>query len=188
LNKAAALLLCLLVLLPCAPAKGADAKPACQAPGKRAPSFEFKDQYGSAATLEDFKGLPLALVYGDRASGERSTALGKSLNARYNTGPDGKALQRLRIVPVAHLGAVPEPLRGAALKIILELSKKKNLPPLLLDWDALLEKQYGYTPETTNVYIVDGEGRLAACAALVKKQDYDTLFRKLDALVPPPKK
>lgn len=192
MSKALALTLLMMMLPLCAPGRAApqkqEKKTACQAPGDPAPDFEFTDQYGDAHARDDYAGLPVVLVYAGRDSSERSRALGQSLRARYNVAPGGEPVLRLHIVPVAHLAAVPPPMREVALKFILEMSEKNQLPPMLLDWDGFLDKQFGFTPGATNAYALDASGRVAACAVLKKKSDYNALFSALDALVAPEKK
>jgi len=114
--------------------------------------FELQDQFDHRYSDASFRGKPLLLIICDRSSGRFGPAWGRALDA--HLGSNWRA--RTSVVPVAQMPGLPRFLRGFAKGRFPHQSDQA----VLLDWDNVLSKAYGFHPGNCNLFVFDAAGRL----------------------------
>lgn len=145
-------------------------------PGERGLAFELEDQRGGAVVYPlaapDGVGRgqePVVLVVwadrkGAKARGGWAEALRERYGARSAVGGGGGALPpgaeppELVILPVAHLEAVPAPLRPLVRRRVFGDRER----PVALDWKGEVAAQLGLEPGVPNLAVLDRDGRVVA--------------------------
>ena len=170
-------------------AAGPDPTSGLLRPGDRGFEVELEDQYGDRVVYplpEERLNLdgsaPVTLVvWAGRGGADARRGWIRSLRARYAEALDRESRPGLVVLAVAHLPDVPGLLRGFILRRHFE-----DRPPVGLDWDQTVARQLGFEPSTTNLAVLDPEGRLAArLSGDPTEPNQRRLFRVLDPLLSP---
>lgn len=146
--------------------------------GSPAPDFTLKDQYEQDFMLNKLKGQNVLLVVGDRKGSQYGGPYSEAVTRNV-----GSAVQ-IHTVSIADLRAVPRFLRGFVKgKFQGNASDGKPKSSVELDWDGVIETQYGFAKEKTNIYLIDRNGILQYRAAGTgTAQELDELVRQVRGL------
>jgi hypothetical protein len=146
--------------------------------GSPAPDFTLKDQYEKDFRLSQLKGRNVLLVVGDRKGSQYGGPYWDGV--KKNVGSD----IQIDAVSVADLRAVPRLLRGWVKgKFLGNESDGKPKNSVVLDWDGVIENQYGFAKEKTNIYLIDRNGILQYRAAGTgTAPEVDELIRQVRGL------
>jgi hypothetical protein len=124
-----------------------------------APDFSIRDQYDHELQLSVQRGKPVLLVYGDRVGSDYMSDWADAVL-------QSTVSSSVNVIRIANLRAVPSLLHGYVKRMFQKPSDNgKPSRPVLLDWDAVVAKTYGFTDDLTNVYLIDENGilRYTAC-------------------------
>ena len=124
--------------------------------GELAPDFWLKDQWEEFFKLSNLRGQVVLLVYGDRGGAQFNGNWAKAVREKYNSGGN----ERVKIVPIANLSAVPRPFRGYAKGKFQVVNEGTRARPVLLDWEGGVAKLYGFQEGVSNVYLINRDGVL----------------------------
>jgi peroxiredoxin len=151
--------------------------------GVAAPTFTLRDQYDKALQLSDLRGSLVVLVDADRTGNQFNGAWVKPLRTRYNT----PQLQQIRIVQIAHLSSVPGFLHNYVKGKFISKDSAHPNGPVLLDWEGIVAKAYGFHDEVSNIYLIDRDGILRFTASgKGTTTDLDPLIQLLDKIIARP--
>jgi len=127
--------------------------------GSTAPDFALKDQYDHEVQLSTQRGKAVLLICGDRIGSDYMGVWARAVR-------DSAVAPSVTVFRIANLRAVPSLLHSYVKHKFQSLNAEgKPSSPVLLDWDALVAKLYGFTDDVTNVYLIDQKGilRYTAC-------------------------
>jgi hypothetical protein len=155
--------------------------------GDRGFRMELADQHDEPvvyplprARLNPDGSPPVVLVvWAGRRGAEGRQAWAQALRSRYGEQLDRRASPGLVVLPVAHLGGVPAPLRG-----LVRSRYFSDRPPVALDWQGETADQLGFVPRVPNLAVLAPDGTLTArLAGNPEPQVRDELFAALDRLL-----
>lgn len=165
--------------------------------GDRGLAFELEDQRGGAVVYpldaRDGEGRgegPVVLVvWADRKGAKARGGWAEALRERYGERsavgggiPPEAEPPELVILPVAHLEAVPAPLRPLVRRRVFGDRER----PVALDWKGEVAAQLGLEPGVPNLAVLDGDGRLVAkLAGEPTPERQAELFAVVDPLLGP---
>lgn len=140
--------------------------------GSAAPDFKIDDQYDHPVQLSAYRGKPLLIVAGDRQGSEYMNAWEHGAKAAV-TG------SRLTVIEIAILNGVPGFMHAYVKhRFQGKNSKGRANSPVVLDWDGLIPRSYGFRDDLTNVYLIDSQGVLIyTSAGKGTPEDIDSLIR-----------
>jgi hypothetical protein len=151
--------------------------------GAAAPFFSLSDQYDKTLQLTDLRGSLLVLIDADRTGNEFNGAWVRPLVTRYNT----PQLRKIRVVQVAHLASAPGFMRNFIKGKFISKDSAHPNGPVLLDWQGIVAKSYGFHENVSNIYVVDAEGILRfTTSGKGASAELDPLFQLLDQLTAKP--
>lgn len=136
--------------------------------GDRAPNFELKDQFGKTWKLPGLADKVTVLVVATSDSGRLMGPWVDSLKSRYSN--------RITILGLLDLKSIPSIGRGIARSRI----KKETKDPMMLDFSGGTARNYGVSPKTPTVVVIDKTGVIRAIA----KQAFDkAAFDRVNASI-----
>jgi hypothetical protein len=127
--------------------------------GSVAPDFTLKDQWEHETQLCSQRGKPVLLIYGDRLGSEFMSVWAAAVR-------ESPSASSMNVIRIANLRAVPGPFHGfVKRKFQSPNDDGKPKSAVLLDFDGVVAKIYGFTGDLTNVYLIDRKGmlRYTAC-------------------------
>lgn len=151
--------------------------------------LEVEDQRGGRIVyplpqelLEPDGSAPVTLVvWAGRRGADARRGWTEALRSRYPEPLGRETRPGLVVLPVAHLPAVPGPLRRLILRRYFD-----DRPPTGLDWQRTVAEQLGFDPSTTNLALLAPDGRLVArLSGDPSEANRQRLFRVLDPLLDP---
>lgn len=158
-------------------------------PGDRGFELDVEDQRGGRIVyplpeelLEPDGSSPVTLVvWAGRRGADARRGWTEVLRERYPEPLGRETRPGLMVLPVAHLPAVPGPLRRLILRRYFD-----DRPPTGLDWERTVAEQLGFDPSTTNLAVLAPDGRLVArLSGDATETNRQRLFRVLDPLLDP---
>ncbi len=113
----------------------------------KAPEFELSDQHGQLRSLRSLAGRVIVLLASDKDGAEQNRHWGNYLVQKYG--------DRIAIVRIADVRTVP-----FFMKEKIRNDFKKDVNPILLDWDGSVFRAYGMKNKAANVALIDRNGVL----------------------------
>ncbi len=131
---------------------------------KKLIKFKLEDRDGKMRTEKEFKGKPLIAFASDKGgskySDARITGIQTGLKEKEGTRPAA-------VLAVADLSAIPSLMRGAVKRV---LPKPEKLS-LILDWEGVFDKAYGFKENKCNILVFSNSGVLMFQGAVTKVDD-----------------
>jgi len=147
--------------------------------GEVVPDFSIQDQYGNTFQLGSKRGNSIVLVCGDRKGNQFMSAWYQEVKARF---PNSQ--ERPELISVAILSGVPGFLHSWVRGKFLPANASEKRGPVLLDWSGTVPRLLGFTPDVTNVYLIDREGFLRyRTAGKGTASDASGLLEAIDAVM-----
>lgn len=151
--------------------------------GAAAPFFSLSDQYDKTLQLSDLRGSVIVLLDADRTGNEFNGAWVRPLVSRYNT----PQLRKIRVVQIAHLASAPGFMHNFIKGKFISKDPARPNGPVLLDWQGIVAKAYGFHEDVSNIYVIDAEGILRfTTSGKGTSAELDPLFQLLDQLTAKP--
>ncbi|MGL6073628.1 MAG: TlpA family protein disulfide reductase [Fimbriiglobus sp.] len=148
-----------------------------EAKDAKAVELVLEDQFERRQDLAAHRGNVVVLVYGDRRASDACRKFGEKMHILFHPTAEGQAPEKARSAPVADLEGVPMGKRSpdalfipvastgtvpGLVKDVIRAQIKKGSPdvPVWLDFNGLMEKNFGLRGGEPNLVVFDGQGRL----------------------------
>jgi hypothetical protein len=138
---------------------------------KKLITFKLEDRKGVQRTEKEFKGKSFILVASDKGGSKYNDAWMQKIQTGLKDREDAKPST---VMAIADLSAVPSLMRGAVRRILPKADKVN----LILDWEGIFAKAYGFEENKTNLLIFSNSGALLFQEAVTK---LDT--KKADSII-----
>lgn len=136
-----------------APSSAADVAPV----GRLAPDFDLSDQYDQPLKLSKLLGEVVLLIYSDREGSEFNFHWTEALKQQY----PADSQSELKLVRLANLRSLPALFRGIAKgRFRAPNDDGTSKLPVLLDWEGMVARLYGFRQGLPNLYLIDRGGIL----------------------------
>jgi hypothetical protein len=114
----------------------------------KAKDFSLKDQFGNVLEYKFPREKVTVLAFGDKDGSDQLEAWIRPLYDKYT--------DKVDIMGVAELSAVPAIARG----IVRAMIKKKSKKAVMLDWDGKVSKDFKYEKKLANIILIDKSGNI----------------------------
>jgi hypothetical protein len=116
----------------------------------KAKDFSLKDQFGNNLEYKFPREKISILAFGDKDGSDQLEAWIRPLYDKYT--------DKVDIMGVAELSAVPAIARG----IVRAMIKKKSKKAVMLDWEGKVSKDFNYEKKLANIVLIDKNGNIIA--------------------------
>jgi AhpC/TSA family len=114
----------------------------------KAKDFSLKDQFGNTLEYKFPREKLTILAFGDKDGSDQLEAWIRPLYDKYT--------DKIDIMGVAELSAVPAIARG----IVRAMIKKKSKKAVMLDWEGKVSKDFKYEKKKANIFLLDKNGNI----------------------------
>lgn len=124
---------------------------------QQASDFTLTHLTGRTVSLHDFRGRPVAVIFGGKDSSEQAKQMGLTLRSRYNA-------EQLPILSVLHLPGLPRLIHG-----LIKRQVEKDYQRAIIDETAMLRAAGRPVPDDPSEFVImlpDWEGKMAASFGL----------------------
>jgi hypothetical protein len=115
---------------------------------EKAKDFTLKDQFGNNLEYKFPREKVTILAFGDKDGSDQLEAWIRPLYDKYT--------EKIDIMGVAELSAVPAIARG----IVRAMIKKKSKKAVMLDWEGKVSKDFNYEKKKANIIVIDKNGNI----------------------------
>lgn len=139
---------------------------------EKAKDFSLKDQFGNTLEYKFPREKVSILAFGDKDGSEQLEAWIRPLYDKYT--------DKIDIMGVAELSAVPAIARG----IVRAMIKKKSKKAVMLDWEGKVSKDFKYEKKKANIVLIDKNGNIIAKEiGIADEAKLKTLYAEVDKLL-----
>ncbi len=134
--------------------------------------FSLKDQFGNMLEYKFPREKVTVLAFGDKDGSDELEAWIRPIYDKYT--------DKLDIMGVAELSAVPAIARG----IVRAMIKKKSKKAVMLDWDGKVSKDFKYEKKKANIFLIDKTGNLIVKQiGVADDAKLKTIYAEIDKLL-----
>ena len=148
--------------------------------GALAPDFDLSDQYDQPLKLKKLLGEAVLLIYSDREGSEFNFHWTEAFKEKYRADSTG-----IKLVRIANLRTLPSLFRGIAKgRFRAPNDDGTSKLPVLLDWEGLVARLYGFREGLPNLYLIDRDGVVQyVVAGKGEPGELQQLFQATDRLL-----
>jgi len=164
------------------------------------PVLEMEDQFAAPHKVSDLRGTVVVLVFSDRGGAESSRDLGARLHVHFHPTAQGQSpaiaarapvaaipnwpanlpMPDARIIPIAVIGEVPNPLKPMVRRRFRQVSPEGVI---WLDFTDTMRQQFQVVADVPNVAVLDKKGQLRyTIAGNLQPQHYEQLVTVVEKL------
>ena len=138
----------------------------------KAKDFSLKDQFGNTLEYKFPREKVTILAFGDKDGSDQLEAWIRPLYDKYT--------DKVDIMGVAELSAVPAIARG----IVRAMIKKKSKKAVMLDWEGKVSKDFKYEKKQANIFLIDKNGTIITKQmGLADEAGLKKLYAEIDKLL-----
>jgi hypothetical protein len=138
----------------------------------KAKDFSLKDQFGNNLEYKFPREKVSILAFGDKDGSDQLEAWIRPLYDKYT--------DKVDIMGVAELSAVPAIARG----IVRAMIKKKSKKAVMLDWEGKVSKDFKYEKKQANIVLIDKNGNIIAKQiGIADEAKLKTFYAEIDRLI-----
>jgi AhpC/TSA family len=138
----------------------------------KAKDFALKDQFGNTLEYKFPREKVTILAFGDKDGSDQLEAWIRPLYDKYT--------DKVDIMGVAELSAVPAIARG----IVRAMIKKKSKKAVMLDWEGKVSKDFKYEKKQANIILIDKNGNIIAKQiGIADEAKLKTFYVEIDKLL-----
>ncbi|HBM15741.1 MAG TPA: hypothetical protein DD381_05265 [Lentisphaeria bacterium] len=124
--------------------------------GDIAPSFIVRAGDNKAMTLDQLKGKVIVMFYNSKDTTGQDSVLRQELNKFYNDQPEDRK-QKVYKLAIVDCSSAFFPVDYIWKKKLIDTSKEKKMD-IYGDWDGNVAKSYSFSPDCSNIVIIDKDG------------------------------
>lgn len=133
--------------------------------GAVAPDFTYETQFDTKDGLKQNTGKVFVIMFGGKKAFETIIPVTNSVKEHYSIPVNKGTSSKLAVYPVGNMKGLP--------KFILNLIKKPDMPPCLIDFEGDFATKYGVSKDIPYIIIVSKNGKVAFTGILAGEKSPD---------------